>query len=192
MGARNDQRQGGPAGVSRWGLAAAGGAALFALGFGVLVWRGSKPGGIADAWALMFGPPDLGPIDFQTLKRRATPNDALACPLDLCVHARPDIVPPTYPVSGERLRSMVAAAASADPDTQPLPAARGKNHARYLARSGVLRFPDPIDVVVIERGANQPRLALYSRGQLGHGDLGVNRARIARWLARIGAQVASG
>jgi hypothetical protein len=28
-------------------------------------------------WSL-FGPPDLGPVTFETLERRATPNDALA------------------------------------------------------------------------------------------------------------------
>ena len=176
----------------RLGTAIAGAAALLALGFGVLVWRGSEPGGIEDAWALIFGRPDLGPIDFQTFKRRATPNDALACPPDLCAHARPDIVPPTYPVSGERLRLMIAEAALADPDTQPVFAALWEDHDRYLARSRVLRFPDTIDVLAIERSENRATLAIYSRSQVGRGDLGVNRARVERWLDRIGAIVARG
>ena len=179
-------------GSSRVGLAVAGVAALLALGFSVLVWRGSEPGGIEDAWALVFGRPDLGPVDFQTFKRRATPNDALACPPDLCANAKPDLTPPVYPVSGERLRHLVAEAALADPDTQPVFAGRWDDHDRYLARSRILRFPDTIDVLVIERAENQATLALYSRSQIGLGDFGVNRARIERWLTRIGAAVARG
>jgi uncharacterized protein (DUF1499 family) len=173
-----------------WTVAGAG--ALLALGFGGLVWRGSEPGGIEDAWTLIFGPPDLGYVDFQTLERRAAPNDALACPPDLCAHARPDIVPPIYPVSGERLRRIAAEAALTDPDTQPVFAARWEDHDRYLARSRTLRFPDTIDVLVIVRSENRATLALYSRSQIGYRDFGVNRARIERWLARIGAAVARG
>jgi uncharacterized protein (DUF1499 family) len=61
-----------------------------------------------------------------------------------------------------------------------------------LARSRILRFPDTIDVLAIERDENQATLALYSRSQIGHGDLGVNRARIERWLSRIRARAAAG
>jgi uncharacterized protein (DUF1499 family) len=168
------------------------GGALFALGFVGLVRRGSEPGGIEDVWSRIFGPPDLGPIDFQTFRRRKTPNDALACPPGFCANAEPDIAPPLYPVSGERLRLIVAEAATADPDTQPIYAGRWDDHDRYLARSRVFRFPDTIDVLVIERAANQATLAIYSRSQIGRSDLGVNRARIERWLSRVNARVAGG
>src|SRR5262249_58418573 len=33
---------------------------------------------------------DMGPIDFATLRRRSSPNDALVCPSDRCPFARPD------------------------------------------------------------------------------------------------------
>jgi len=39
--------------------------------------------GPARIWGL-FGPPDLGPLAFESLRRRTTPNDALACPATLC------------------------------------------------------------------------------------------------------------
>jgi uncharacterized protein (DUF1499 family) len=178
--------------MSRWGWVLGGAAALLTLGLGLLVWRGSESGGIEDAWVLIFGPPDLGPIDFQTLRRRSTPNDALACPPDICAHAQPDIVPPIYPVSGDRLRRIIAEVALTDPDTQLVFSARWEDHDRYLARSRILRFPDTIDVLAIERDENQATLALYSRSQIGHGDLGVNRARIERWLSRIRARAAAG
>ena len=168
------------------------GGALVTLGFAGLVRRGAEPGGIEDVWARIFGPPDLGPIDFQTFRRRKTPNDALACPRGFCANAEPDIVPPLYPVSGERLRLIVAEAAMVDPDTQPIYAARWEDHDRYLARSRVFRFPDTIDVLVIEPAENQATLAIYSRSQIGRADLGVNRARIERWLSRVDARMAGG
>ena len=45
-------------------------------------------------WALI-GPADLGPVALETLQRRTTPNDALACPASLC-QAKADIVSPIF------------------------------------------------------------------------------------------------
>jgi uncharacterized protein (DUF1499 family) len=39
-----------------------------------------------------------------------------------------------------------------------------------------------------DRPGGRSTLALYSRSQLGHGDMGVNRARIERWLAKLAEQ----
>src|SRR5271166_298012 len=48
-------------------------------------------------WAL-FGPPDLGPVNFETLKRRTSPNDSLACPQNICI-AKSDLASPIFAVS---------------------------------------------------------------------------------------------
>jgi len=53
-------------------------------------------------WSL-FGPPDLGPVEFETLARRTTPNDALACPPGVC-RAQSDLTPPEYAVTAAELR----------------------------------------------------------------------------------------
>ena len=48
---------------------------------------------IQDAvYTLIFGAPNVAPIDFATLERRTSPNDALACPERLCRRAEPDFV----------------------------------------------------------------------------------------------------
>jgi uncharacterized protein (DUF1499 family) len=52
-----------------------------------------------------------------------------------------------------------------------------------------MRFPDTVDALVVGRGEGRSTVALYSRSQVGYSDLGVNRARIARWLERIGESV---
>src|ERR1019366_8498188 len=43
----------------------------------------------AERFWRLFGEPDLGPVSFERLERRSTPNDALACPPGFC-EARAD------------------------------------------------------------------------------------------------------
>jgi uncharacterized protein (DUF1499 family) len=57
---------------------------------------------------------------------------------------------------------------------------------RILQHTRLMRFPDTIDIAVLSIGDNQSTLAIYSRSLIGRGDLGVNRARIERWLAALG------
>lgn len=143
--------------------------------------------GPARIWTL-FGPADLGPVSFERLQRRSTPNDALVCPAELC-RARSDAVPPIFAVSAAALRqaftriilhaSRVSVVARNDQDLTD----------RYIQRSALMRFPDTIVVRYLERPDGQSTLAIYSRSQLGRSDLGVNRARIEHWLALLRAAV---
>jgi uncharacterized protein (DUF1499 family) len=48
-----------------------------------------------------------------------------------------------------------------------------------------MRFPDTVDIEVLPVGDNQSTLAIYSRSLIGRSDLGVNRARVERWLAKL-------
>ena len=57
---------------------------------------------------------------------------------------------------------------------------------RYIQRSALMGYPDTIVVHFFDLPDGRSTLALYSRSQLGHGDMGVNRARIERWLAKLG------
>lgn len=163
--------------------------ALAAIGLAVLLVRGPEPGGIDDAYAALFGKADLGRVDFSALKRRTTPNDALACPADVCPGVPADIASPDFAVSGDRLREIIAAVAASEPGTQLIFSDRWDAQDRYLVRSRLMRFPDTVDALVVGRGEGRSTVALYSRSQVGYSDLGVNRARIARWLERIGESV---
>ena len=160
------------------GLALAG---FLGVGFAVLVARGPEPGGIEEAWMLL-GPPDLGPVDVATLVR--SPGDALICPPDLC-RARADLVAPVLPVSGDRLRAIVAEVAVQEPRTELVFRARWTEEDRYVVRSKTLRLPDTVAVTVIGAGEGRATLALYARSQVALIDLGGNRARLARWLGRV-------
>src|SRR5580704_10765546 len=60
---------------------------------------------------------DIGPVDFATLQRHSTANDALVCPAGLCANAEPDRQAKTYDVMPARLLEQVIRIALAEPDT---------------------------------------------------------------------------
>jgi uncharacterized protein (DUF1499 family) len=57
---------------------------------------------------------------------------------------------------------------------------------RYIQRSALMRYPDTIVVKFFDLPDGRSTIAVYSRSQLGKSDLGVNRVRIERWLAKLG------
>ena len=61
-----------------------------------------------------------------------------------------------------------------------------------MARSAVFGFPDLVTIQVLPHGASQSSLILWSRSVYGSSDFGVNRARVAAWLAALQAQPAGG
>ena len=134
-------------------------------------------------WTL-FGPPDLGAISFETLKRRSTPNDALACPPDVC-SANSDLLPPVFAVNAKDLQLAFSRVIASEDRVVLVEATDQDTSERYIQRSRLMGFPDTIVVRFFERPGGQSTLALYSRSQLGRGDLGVNRARIERWLEKL-------
>ena len=166
--------------------------ALAGLGLGLALWRGEEPGGIDDLYIALFGRPDLGDVDFATLERRSSPNDALACPPGVCPKARADIEPPVFPVAGEQLRRIVLEVAQSEPNTQLVYSSRWGEQDRYVARTTLMRFPDTISVMIVGEGEGRSTLAIYSRSQIGYGDLGVNQARVGRWLRKIGERARGG
>lgn len=138
-------------------------------------------------WTRLAGASRRQPVDFARLERRRLRNDALACPLAHCPRARPDFDPPTYPLSPERLRGIVAAVAREEEGAEPLSGPSAAGQDRYVVRSRVLRFPDLVDVRAIPMAGDRSTIALYSRSVVGLGDFGVNRRRVRRWLAQIEA-----
>jgi uncharacterized protein (DUF1499 family) len=129
---------------------------------------------------------DIDPAAWATLTRHATPNDALVCPAAHCPNAKADEEPKVYPVPPGELLARVKRIALADPDTKELPCEPHCDRtARFVQYTRLMRFPDTIDIEVLPAAADQSTLAIYSRSLIGRSDLGVNHARIARWLAAL-------
>jgi uncharacterized protein (DUF1499 family) len=131
---------------------------------------------------------DIGPVDWATLTRHPTPNDALVCPAARCPNAKPDAEPKSYVSGAAELLARLKTIALAERDTTELSCAPHCDRiARILQHTRIMRYPDTIDIETFSVGENRSTLAIYSRSLIGHGDLGVNRARIKRWLAALDA-----
>ena len=113
------------------------------------------------------------------------PNQYLASPEPV-----PGIEPawqmrvPVFAATPAALAAAVDAAALAEPGTVRLAGSVDEGWMTYVQRSALLRFPDYISVRVIpaEGGAT---LAILSRSRFGYSDMGVNKARVRRWLAAV-------
>ena len=139
--------------------------------------------GPARVWRV-FGDPDLGPVVFETLQRRSTPNDALACPPAMCA-AAVDIISPRFAVSAADLRLAFARVMATEERIETVSRNDATLEDRYIQRSRLMGFPDTLNVKVIDLGGGQSGIALYSRSQLGKADIGVNKARLERLLAKL-------
>jgi uncharacterized protein (DUF1499 family) len=138
---------------------------------------------------LTGGPLDIGPTRFETLTRRATRNDALVCPPGLCVRADADASATVYDVSPAELLTRLRRVALAEPRTHELACNPDCDHSlRFVQYSRLFRFPDTVDVAAFRAGEGKSTLAIYSRSLVGRGDLGVNAARVKRWLTKLDSQ----
>ena len=157
-------------------------AALLLLAAGAMLLIGPER-----LWA-RFGPPDLGPVDFATLQRRDTPNDALACLPEFCAAAADMPALVTTRPAADVVRAVQEVVAQ-EPAVEQVAADAEAGMLRLVARSRLLKFPDTINVQVVPKKDGGTAVLLYSRSQIGRSDLGVNRARLERWIALIQARL---
>lgn len=148
------------------------GAALVLLGVGMLSVRtaGDDPA----RWH----------VDPLTAERTGRPNDYLvapegmaAAPVDRAAGIRDD-TPGALMARFDRV-------ARAAPRTAIIGGSVDALYVTYVQRSALIGFPDYVSVraVPVPGGA---ALAVWSRSRYGYSDLGVNRARVERWLAALG------
>lgn len=55
----------------------------------------------------------------------------------------------------------------------------------YVQRTEKLKFPDYISVKFIDMGDGNSTIAVYSRSRYGYADMGVNQARVERWVKTL-------
>jgi uncharacterized protein (DUF1499 family) len=129
---------------------------------------------------------DIGRVNWTTLTRHTTPNDALVCPAARCPSAKPDWEPKLYAMAPGDLLERLKRVALAEPGTNELSCAPDcARVARFIQRTRLMHYPDTIDVEVFPVSDNRSTLAIYSRSLIGRSDFGVNRARVERWLGGL-------
>ena len=126
------------------------------------------------------------PMDMTRIERPSSPNTALAAPAGFT--PKPDIVTRPYDIPAPALYAAVIAVAEAQPRTFLLTRYDDKQQAHFVTRTMILGFPDLIAVQVVPDGPSQSQLVLWSRSIYGTYDFGVNRKRLQRWLAALGAR----
>lgn len=138
-------------------------------------------------WQQAFGPPDLGPYDFAQPTRTGKLNDALACPENRCVDAGGTTVTPRFAVPAEALLAEARRLLSQDLEADVVDERPNLGTLRAVVRTRLLGLPDTVSVQVEADGTAASRLWLYSRSQVGHFDLGVNRDRIQTIVDHLAA-----
>lgn len=138
-------------------------------------------------WAA-FGPADLGEVDFATLARRATPNDALACLPAFCA-AKADVPAPVFEQPFGDVFLAIQDAVVHEPGLEQVDADAAAGTLRFVQRSRLLGFPDTINVKVMPAEGGGTAVLIYSRSQIGRSDLGVNLERVKRWIGLLQARL---
>jgi uncharacterized protein (DUF1499 family) len=128
-------------------------------------------------------------IDFASLTRSNSPNDALACPANVCT-AKTDFVTQPVALSVVELAAKIAQVLPAEPRTELISrsdaAADGSVSFVLVQRTAVFHFPDTVNVLVRPVDEQHATVAVYSRSNYGYGDFGVNLARVKDWLGKLG------
>ncbi|MEQ3625315.1 MAG: DUF1499 domain-containing protein [Celeribacter sp.] len=102
-----------------------------------------------------------------------------------------DMPPRLYPGRdpGEVLSRLDAIALS-EPRTERLSGAPGEGRITWVQRSRLWGFPDYITADAQPAPGGGTRLEMLSRLRFGSDDMGVNGARVKRWLQRLEADTA--
>lgn len=87
---------------------------------------------------------------------------------------------PVFDLDPETLAARIDAVATAE-GADLIGGRLQDGHLTYVARSRLMGFPDAISIrlVPVDQGT---RLEIYSRARFGYSDMGVNAARVARWI----------
>ncbi len=133
-------------------------------------------------WIRFFGPADLGPADFKTLRKTDRPNQFLVCPAGYCASEGSDMPAPVFKADAAQLKHAVTGLIEKMPDAQMV---ENGGEIRAVVRTKLMRYPDTVSIHVLDAGDGLSTLAIYSRSQIGRSDFGVNGARVASWIRRL-------
>ena len=150
---------------------------IFILGIAVLLFFRSPE----TFWELAIGDPDLGHVDFPTVKKTSKPNQFLLCPKNICKNETPDAEPPVFKMTKERLKASFIQALGTEGRSTVDDAGDG---LRFIMRSPIFRFPDTINAEFFDVQGGST-LAVYARAQIGYKDFRINEKRVRRWLATL-------
>ncbi|TDQ62207.1 uncharacterized protein DUF1499 [Phaeovulum veldkampii DSM 11550] len=111
--------------------------------------------------------------------KRDSPNDYLLRPVG---GTGGDAVAPVWATDPVTLAQRLVAAALAEPRTRILAGGADQGFVTLVQRSALWGFPDMISIRT-DAAPGGATAAIWSRARFGYSDMGVNEARVQRWLA---------
>lgn len=129
-------------------------------------------------------------VRLAQLVRPTSPNTYFVCPSGFSI-SDPDQIAPVFPQSVDVLFSTWKTVAEGQPKTTELPPpSTSDRQISHVQRTALLGYPDVITAEVISMPAGGATIAIYSRSQYGHSDLGANQKRVNRWLSLLSEALA--
>lgn len=119
-------------------------------------------------------------VDPEAAERTGRPNDYLIAPGG-------DREPVVTAMAPGEVLARLDVAATVEPGVERLAGAPEEGLVTYVQRSRLMGYPDAISLRAVPEG-DGARLTAWSRSRFGHSDLGVNRARVERWLSAAGIE----
>jgi hypothetical protein len=103
-----------------------------------------------------------------------------------------EMVSPVFPVPPAALMAAFDRMAMAQERTERLAGTPdGDGFVTYVQRTPTVGYPDYVSVRAVPAGDGGSALVILSRSRFGKSDLGVNKARITDWLAKLDVPPAS-
>lgn len=133
------------------------------------------------SWELIAGSPDRGRLEFSTLERSPTANDALACTPGLRDDCDFDI-PAFEGTPADLAARIVGHVPTADPLARRVDDGSAPEHLRYVTFSPNMRFPDLVNIEIVPMEDGQVGVLAYARAQLGEADFDANKTRLKRYF----------
>lgn len=124
-------------------------------------------------------------IHFKSLQRPPKPNTCLAAPENFSLASEADFAPPEFDLSAADLFTKLNDIISADRSFSRLLTDADTLRLKFVATTGLMRFKDDVDIEVIPLGEGKSTLAIYSRSRVGYSDLGANRKRVTKLIAKL-------
>ena len=128
--------------------------------------------------------PNQWHVDPATVERTGKPNDFLMA-------GGGDQPPAVFAADVVTVAAALDAVVASEPATFVMAGAASDGFVTYVQRSKLMGFPDMISITIqpVEGGT---MMNAYARARDGHSDLGVNAARMTRWIAALEARLGSG
>jgi uncharacterized protein (DUF1499 family) len=136
--------------------------------------------------SLVLGALALAAIGGSTWVRLAPSDPALwhTDPRDGAAGGNAHVARSVVPLAPAEALAALDAVALAEPRTVRLAGTPAEGRITYVTRSALWGFPD-YTTVAAEPGDGGTLLVIHARARFGRSDLGVNAARVGRWLAAL-------